>query len=40
MADVSAELMSGHAMSALRTGADYDAYIRSRTAMWKAVRKR
>jgi len=39
MADVSAVLMSDHAMSALRIGADYDACIRSRTAMWKAERK-
>jgi phospholipase C len=29
-----------HVMPALRTGADYDAYIRARTAMWKASRKK
>ena len=28
-----------HSMPALRTSADYDAYIRTRTATWKASRK-
>lgn len=49
--EVHAELVAGlpvpddrggayHRMPVLRTGADYDAYIRMRTARWKALRKR
>jgi hypothetical protein len=35
-----APVSAHHSMPTLRTSADYDAYIRARTAMWKGSRNR